>query len=467
MSLALNIYHRLPPASRSVVASLRGYYLSRWRYDKSTERLVDEALERDSWSEKQWAEWRDERLSYILHRAATRVPYYKRLWDDRRRAGDKASFDYLENWPVLEKSVLRTRSRDFIADDRSASRMFHDHTSGTTGGSLDLWFDRNAVKQWYALFEARCRRWNGVSRHDRWAILGGQLVTPVRQQKPPFWIWNAGMNQLYLSSYHLAPQLIRHYLDAIVQYRVKYLLGYPSAIYSIALEAIRSGRKDLKMDVVLTNAEPLFEHQRETIAEAFSCPVRETYGMAEVVGAASECSHGKLHQWPDVGVIEQDSDVGSDGSADLICTGLINDDMPLIRYRVGDRGRLSEGSCDCGRSLPLLKSVDGRSDDVLITAAGREVGRLDPVFKNKLPIVEAQIIQESLMKIRIRYVPAVNFTEGTLPTLTKAIRERMGDVEVIYDRLSQIPRTTRGKFRAVICNLTPDEKALSRSKRNP
>jgi phenylacetate-CoA ligase len=221
------------------------------------------------------------------------------------------------------------------------------------------------------------------------------------------------------------------------------------------------------MDVVLTNAEPLFEHQRETIAEAFSCPVRETYGMAEVVGAASECSHGKLHQWPDVGVIEQDSDVGSDGSADLICTGLINDDMPLIRYRVGDCGRLSEGSCDCGRSLPLLKSVDGRSDDVLITAAGREVGRLDPVFKNKLPIVEAQIIQESLTKIRIRYVPAVNFTEGTLLTLTKAIRERMGDVEVIYDRLSQIPRTARGKFRAVICNLTPDEKALSRSKRNP
>jgi phenylacetate-CoA ligase len=381
------------------------------------------------------------------------------MWEERRRSGDKASPQYLENWPVLEKSVLRARSREFIADDRSASRMFHDHTSGTTGGPLDLWFDREAVKQWYALFEARCRRWNGVSRHDRWAILGGQLVTPVRQQKPPFWIWNAGMNQLYLSSYHLSPSLIRHYLQAIARYRVKYILGYPSAIYSLALEVLKLRRRDLKMDVILTNAEPLYQHQREAITEAFSCPVRETYGMAEVVAAASECDHGRLHQWPDVGIIEQAANAGSDNSADLICTGLINADMPLIRYRVGDHGKLSADNCACGRNLPLLESIDGRSDDVLITADGREVGRLDPIFKNRLPIIEAQIIQESLTTIRIRYVPAADFTDAALRTLTTAVRERLGDVDVVYDRHSEIPRTARGKFRAVISNLAPSEKA--------
>jgi phenylacetate-CoA ligase len=459
MSLALRIYHRLPAGSRSVVASLRGYYLSRWRYDKFTERLVEEALERDAWSEKQWSEWRAERLSYILDRAATRVPYYRQLWEERRRNGDKASPQYLENWPLLEKTTLRTRSREFVADDRSVSRMFHEHTSGTTGGQLDLWFDRDAVKQWYALFEARCRRWNGVSRHDRWAILGGQLVTPVSQQRPPFWIWNAGMNQLYLSSYHLSPPLIRHYLQAIVRYRIKYILGYPSAIYSLALEALKLRRNDLKMDVILTNAEPLYQHQREAIAEAFSCPVRETYGMAEVVAAASECDHGSLHQWPDVGIIERARNPASADSGDLICTGLINADMPLIRYRVGDYGKLSLDRCACGRNLPLLESIDGRSDDVLLTSDGREVGRLDPIFKNKLPIIEAQIIQESLKTIRIRYVPSADFTSDTLRTLTESVRERLGDVEVIYDKESEIPRTSRGKFRAVICNLTPAEKA--------
>jgi phenylacetate-coenzyme A ligase PaaK-like adenylate-forming protein len=77
--------------------------------------------------------------------------------------------------------------------------------------------------------EARCRRWYGVSKNDRWAIFGGQLVTPVQQKKPPFWIWNAGMKQLYMSSYHLAPDSTAHYLDALLKYRVRYILGYPSA----------------------------------------------------------------------------------------------------------------------------------------------------------------------------------------------------------------------------------------------
>src|SRR4051812_8578393 len=106
MSFALNFYHRLPPASKSLIASMRGYYLSRLRYDKRTEKLVERALERDRWSDEQWSDWSSERLSFVLERAASKVPYYRKMWSDRRRKGDKASWHYLENWPILEKSVL-------------------------------------------------------------------------------------------------------------------------------------------------------------------------------------------------------------------------------------------------------------------------------------------------------------------------------------------------------------------------
>ena len=92
-----------------------------------------------------------------------------------------------------------------------------------------------------------------------------------------------------MSSYHLAPDLIPHYLDALKKYRIKYIFGYTSSLYALAQEILRLGRKDLQMTVAITNAEPLFEYQRKTISEAFQCPVRETYGMAEIVTAASEC----------------------------------------------------------------------------------------------------------------------------------------------------------------------------------
>jgi phenylacetate-CoA ligase len=457
MSISLRIYHKLPPWARNVAASLRGYYLNSWRYDTNTEKLVEEILERDYWDKKDWKKWQDERLAFILNRAATQVPFYKNQWTKRRKNGDKASWEYLENWTILEKQTLREHAKEFVAEDRNLSKMFCDHTSGTTGTSLNLWMTSDTVKYWYAMSEARWRRWYGVSKIDKWAILGGQLVTPIHQRKPPFWVWNAGLNQLYMSSYHLAPDLVSAYVDALKKYKISYILGYSSAIHTIAQEIVRNKPKDFKMDVVITNAEPLLDHQREIIAEAFNCPVRETYGMAEMVTAASECHEGNLHQWLDAGVLEIDET--NEKTGDFLCTGLVNPDMPLIRYRVGDCGCLSDKKCVCGRTLPLIEKIEGRNDDVLYTEDGRRVGRLDPVFKNDLPIIEAQIIQNSLKEINVKYVPAENFEQGATKDLAERLRERMGDIEVKFEKVTQIPRTNRGKFRAVICNLSAEEKA--------
>lgn len=457
MSVTQKIYNHLPSWSQSVAASLRGYYLNAWRYDAQTENLVETFLERDHWSENEWRKWREQRLSTILTRAAQDVPYYRDQWAKRRLAGDKSSPEYLENWEILEKQTLREHSARFVAEDCNRRRMFCDHTSGTTGTSLNLWASAETVKYWYAMFEARSRRWYGVSRTDRWAILGGQLIVPVERRQPPFWVWNSGMNQLYLSSYHLSPQLIKHYACALEKYRVRYLLGYPSAIYQLAREIIGEKLK-IKLDVVIANAEPLYEYQRAAIAEAFDCPVRETYGMAETVAAAGECAHGRLHQWLDAGIIEENEFAAPNDPQDFICTGLINADMPLIRYRVGDCGIFSGELCECGRKLPVIDRIEGRADDVLHTPDGRRVGRLDPIFKNDLPIFEAQIVQEKLDYIVVKVVPEKGFNGESEKTLVRRVRERLGDVRVEVNAVKEIERTARGKFRAVICNLPAAEK---------
>jgi phenylacetate-CoA ligase len=379
------------------------------------------------------------------------------MWAQRRRKGDRRSWEYIENWPILEKQSLRKRAPAFVADDCRRSKMFHDHTSGTTGTSIDIWLSADTVKDWYALHEARSRRWYGVSRKDRWAMFGGQLVTRQAQREPPFWVWNAGLNQLYMSAYHIAPQFTRAYLRALARYRIRYLLGYPSAIYNLAYEAIRQKLPRVTFDVVVANAEPLYQYQREVISEAFSCPVRETYGMAEIAAAASECTQTRLHQWPEAGIIEIDPEnTDDDGTGDLICTGLMNQDMPLIRYRVGDVGGLSNDECDCGKRLPLLAHIEGRRDDILFTRDGRRVGRLDPIFKKGLPVVEAQIIQRSLSSVVVRYVPDDGFDGKSRLELADRLRERMGDIEVGFDEVGAIPRTSRGKFKAVVCEIPAD-----------
>jgi phenylacetate-CoA ligase len=459
----LRVYHALPASLRTVPASLRGYYLARWRYGPDTERLVAEALERESWGSSQWKAWQEDRLALVLHRAATQVPYYREHWANRRRHGDRASWEYLENWPVLEKNSVRENTSAFVAEDCDLRAMFHEHTSGSTGKPLSLWWSKDTVRKWYALIEARCRYWNGVSRRDRWAMVGGQLVTPVSQRQPPFWVWNKGLNQLYLSSYHLAPDLMGHYLRAMSRYRVTYLYGYTSSLYALAQAVLESGRQDITMAVAITNAEPVYDYQRRTIAEAFNCPVRETYGMSEIVATASECTAGRLHLWPEAGwveVIENGCLLPPGTSGDLVCTGLLNADMPLIRYRTGDRGALADepGICQCGRTLPVIGRIDGRVDDILYTMDGRSIGRLDPLFKGDLPIHEAQIIQEALDCVRVRYVPATGFANYHERLIIERVKSRFGLVNVIMEPLDEIPRGPNGKFRAVICNLSKEEK---------
>lgn len=460
----LRIYHLLPARLRSVAASLRGGYLRAWRYGPETQRLVEEARERERWSATQWNAWQEQQLGYLLHRAATHVPYYREYWRQRRLAGDRVSNEILENWPILEKEALRRNCRAFVADDCNVRSMFQEQTSGTTGKSLQLWWSRKTVRRWYALFEARWRQWYGVSSADRWAILGGQLVTPVHQRQPPFWVWNSALNQLYMSSYHLAPDLIPSYLEALERYRIRYIWGYTSALYSLAREILRLGLKDARMAVAITNAEPLLDHQRQAISDAFNCPVRETYGMAEIVAAAGECEHDSLHQWPEVGITELLSDDGQiklHGTGDLVGTGLLNVDMPLIRYRVGDRATIpaTAHQCRCGRGLPVMTSIEGRVDDILITADGRRIGRLDTVFKGRLPIREAQIIQEALDHVRVRYVKAPGCTADATESIIKRLRDHVGPMKVLVEEVDFIPRAANGKFRSVICNLSPQELA--------
>lgn len=461
----LRLYRILPSPARSVAVSMRGYQLRSWRYGPETDRLVAEALERETWSAERWKAWQEERLAYVLHRAATRVPYYREQWSARRRRGDRASWERLENWPILEKETLRQSPMAFVADDCDVRRMSHEHTSGTTGKALDLWRSRDTVRAWYALTEARARVWYGVSRNDRWAILGGRVLVPVYRREPPFWVWNAPLNQLYLSTYHLAADLIPHYFSALRNRRIRYLWGYSSSLYALAREALRLQRQDLKMQVVITNAEPLFPKQRSAIAKAFQCPVRETYGMVELTVAASECSEERLHLWPEVGWVERmdaDPPAADRSSGELVCTGLLNADMPFIRYRTGDRASFDGPiECGCGRRLPVLASLEGRVADEIWTADGRRFGFFDIIFEPEMHLREAQIVQESLNRIRIRYVPAPEFNSQAADRMIDSLRERMSNVEVILEEVEAIPRGPNGKFPVVVCNLPPGQRPFS------
>jgi phenylacetate-CoA ligase len=435
--------------------------LKRLRFGPETDRLVQAAIERETWSAEQWKAWQDEKLCRLLHRAATQVPFYRQQWSDRLRRGDKASYKEIRNWPVLKKQPLRASPAEFLAEDCNPRQMWCEHTSGSTGTPLTLWQSRETIRSWHAIFEARWRIWYGLSRHDRWAILGGQLVVPAEQDTPPFWVWNSALHQLYLSVNHLSEATAKSYLDALAQYQVEYIWGYASALFTLASFATARELEVPRLRAAISNAEPLYTHQREVISKAFGCRTYDTYGMSEMVCAASECKHGTMHLWPEAGVWEvlrddTDEPVEPGEIGRLVCTGLLNTDMPLIRYETGDRVALAKPGtqCACGRTLPILMSVEGRTDDVIVTPDGRRIGRLDPVFKANFPICEAQIIQDRLDHLRVLVVPESNRTVDMESAIAGALRERVGNMRITVERVASIPRGRNGKFKMVVSRLS-------------
>lgn len=466
-SLALQLYYGLP-LLRNTLASIRGLQLRHWRYGGESAALIHAAVEREHWTPAEWRRWREHELGKLLLHARTQVPYYRDYWDQQTRAGRPAgAWETLANWPILDKSIIRNNFERLVADTRASEKTSVDMTSGTTGQPVRLVNSRSAARRWYALCEARLRYWHGLGREDRWANFGGKVIVPVAQTKPPFWVWSSALKQLYLSPYHLSPQNLDYYLDALRDHQVKYILGLSSALKILAQRLIETGRDDVRLQLILTSSEQLTRSQRQTIAAGFRCPVRETYGTSEYAIGASECEHGSMHLWPDVGMYEllRGGEVVESGTGDLLTTSFINPVMPLIRYKLGDRvtllsssaggGAAAASGCACGRTLPLLGAIEGRSGDVLIAADGREVSpaNTETIFDIDVPFAETQICQKDIGSFEVRYVPNGPVRDEHLESLSARMKQRFGEVRIDFCEMTAIPRGPNGKFRAVVSEI--------------
>ena len=451
-----SLYQHLPPPLQTAAIWWYGWALQRRRYRGTFHETLAAARAHESLTPEQLAAMQLKALRSLLSRAIEQVPYYRDL---ARVNGlgveDLRSIDDLRRWPILEKDVVRADPTRLISDRMRRSNLITIETSGTTGTPLLTYRDLQAERRWFAYFERRIRHWAGVTYRDRWAMLGGRIVVPVQRARPPFWKYNPFMRQLYMSSYHLAPDYLDHYLEALRHYRPVYLYGYASSCEALARHVLARGATDLRFRAVLTSSETLFRHQRATMERAFGCRVFDSYGSAEMVALVTECEQGSLHVSPEVGVVEllRDGRPARAGEVgELVCTGLLNEAMPLIRYRTGDAAVQGSGPCPCGRPLATLERLEGRVDDLLWTRDGRAIGRLDPVFKGVENVAESQIIQEEMGRMRVRLVPAPGYRDEDGRRIATNLKERMGDVQVVVEIVAAIERAG-GKFRAVICRV--------------
>jgi phenylacetate-CoA ligase len=458
-SLQQQIYWRSPYFLKRWLASANARRQDRERYGPAYDRHVADAMEHGRWTAERHAEHQRKALRELISQAATRTPYYRRVFAEAGiDAGRIRTLEDLRRLPILEKQVVRSDPLSLVDETLDPRDLMKLHTSGTTGTPLELYRDAGVNAAAFAYLDARWHSVAGVCRRrDRSVSIGGHSVAEPGRNRPPFWVYNSHWRQLYVSSYHLSPRFLGAYVAALREFNGVYIEGYPSSVYAIARYIVEKDLPPVPFRACFTTAEALFDYQREAIRAAFGCRTYSQYGCGEMAVFAAECREGSMHLSPEFGIVEV---VGEDGrqlppgaTGQFLCTGLINRVQFFIRYRLGDVGSLRPGHCRCGSSLPMLGHVEGRADAVLITRDGRRIGRLDPVFKDARHLVEAQIVQDDWDAVRVRIVPGEGYTESDGRQVAENLRQRLGSGTVRIEIVEHIKRTPAGKFQAVVCNL--------------
>jgi phenylacetate-CoA ligase len=363
--------------------------------------------------------------------------------------------------PLLEKTTVQSHASEFrsvlYAGTNSAELI---HTSGTTGKPIDILVASGYLKLEKAYLWLQ-RDWCGVRPGDRTAYFTGHPIIPLGTRRPPFWAYESSENRTFFSLQHISKDNLPAYAAELVRINPLLVVGYPTAIYLMALHLCDAGIVSVRPRGIFTASETLFPHQRRTIEEAFGCKVLDLYGQSEYCGMIMQCELGSYHVQEDYGVVELVAQNGWPAAfgeiGEIICTGLNNLAMPFIRYRTGDTAVPKAGLCGCRRGGALVERITGRIEDIVVTPDGRLVSRLDFVFKEIAGVREAQLIQEARDYLRVRVVPNHQLADADRACILANLRERLGSqMRLELETVESIPRLPNGKFRYVISKVPLD-----------
>ena len=151
------------------------------------------------------------------------------------------------------------------------------------------------------------------------------------------------------------------------------------------------------------------EADRQLIEQEYGVPVFSGYQAAEALRIAFTCEQRRgFHISMDDVAVRVLRDDGSDAqpgeSRHLILSNLTNFAMVILNHRMAIV-RVGTGPCPCGRNLPLLENIDGRSDDLVTTPAGGLFHSLSllPLVQKAAGIVQVQLVQTHSDRIVIRW----------------------------------------------------------------
>lgn len=399
-----------------------------------------------------------QKLRAIVNHAVATAPFWRERF---RQAGVRPQeFDSLEDLrrlPLLTKSEMRSSAERLHSHAYRTAAVHHRKTSGSTGVAVAVTVDE-AAQQFQRACTLRSDEWTGWRLGEPVACIWGSPDYLKRG-------WRGRLrNQLleracYLDTLRMDRAAMEQFAAMLRDRPPALLFGHAHSLYLFAEFCRCAGGAGFRPRGILSTAMVLHDWERDVIEETFGTRVTNRYGCEEVSLIACQCEHHEgLHVNADsvhVEVLRADGTPCLPGEVGaVVVTDLINRAMPLIRYQIGDMAAATGRRCPCGRGLPLLERIEGRSADFVVTPTGDLISgiSLTENFAMLLSgVAQLQIVQETVQRFLFRIVRGPEWNAASQQRIAELVVARFGP-QATYDIefVERIPQEPSGKYRFCI-----------------
>jgi phenylacetate-CoA ligase len=413
------------------------------------------------WEEERLLKFQEKKLRTVVSYAYNFVPFYHRKYKSAGiRPEDIKKREDLSKLPTLRKDEIRNNPNEMISREYNVEKLRRLSTSGSTGTPTHIYVSQ-AESEFRKAKHLRANISCGQKPFDLWATITA-----------PHHFSEATRLQRVLAFYAPRPisvfQSVDSQLSTLQKWRPDILDGYSSSLAILAKEARDAGVKGIKPRFVIGGAELIDSVSRRLVEESFSAPFYDQYSSVELERMSWQCREKQGYHIDADAMILQFLDksgekvsVGERG--EIVCTSLFNVAMPLIRYAIGDVGVQSDESCACGRTLPLMKLVEGRKDSLLLFPDGRVMTpRTFTIAMNEFKLYryidQFRLTQKKLdlLEVEIKVTDdcsQANLVQDELFSYLRATLDTGANVTWRVNVVEDIPLDRTGKLMAVVSQL--------------
>lgn len=417
-------------------------------------------LERTQWlPPERLLELQFSQLEGLMRHAYDTVPYYRERWRGLYDAGAPLTPERFARIPFLTRRDLQANFDDLKSTAIPAAHgpVAESRTSGSTGSPVRV-LKTALCELWWRVFTLRDHAWH---RRD----LGGKLAAIRRGVEAAEGAgWGVATDSVTttgaLATLPVGTE-VRTQLEWLERQRPDYLLTYPTNLAELARQSLVRGIRLPGLRAARTMGEMLPQETRDLCREAWGVAVMDMYSANEVGYIALQCpAHEHYHVQAEgvaVEVLDERGMTCNPGEIGrIVVTMLHNLAMPLVRYDIGDYAEVG-APCSCGRGLPVLARIMGRSRNMLRLPGGGTHWPSVPLraLTKLAPLRQFRLVQRSLTGIEVQMVTDRPLTEDEETALRDALHTRLRyRFDVRFARVERIERGANYKFEDFVCEVT-------------